>query len=94
MGYLKEQTGFALLGQIPPGTCPMCAVEHEPDQPHNQQSLAWQYNFYDQHGRFPRWADAMAHCSSKVKSLWMDKLKERGIDVDREAGAPEAVSDA
>ena len=78
---LKELHGLTLLDKTPPGTCPMCAVKHEPEQPHNQQSLAWQYKFYDLHGRFPTWADAMAHCSDEVKAYWAEALKEHGIDV-------------
>ena len=35
----------------PKGTCPECAVKHDPDQPHNQQSLFYQYHFYHEHGR-------------------------------------------
>ena len=62
MGYLKEIHGMTLLGRTPEGTCPECAVKHDPEQPHNRDSLTYQYKFYDQHGRWPTWADAMAHC--------------------------------
>lgn len=81
MGYLKDRHGFTMLGNTPPGTCPMCAVKHDPAQPHNQQSLAYQYKFYDAHGRWPTWNDAMEHCSEEVKELWRSALKERGVDV-------------
>lgn len=81
MGYLKDRHGFTLLGKTPPGTCPECAVKHDPDQPHNQQSLAYQYNFYDKHGRWPTWNDAMEHCSEEVKEYWRTALRERGVDV-------------
>jgi hypothetical protein len=49
--------------------------------PHNQQSLYWQYWFYGQHGRWPTWADAMAHCSEATKAFWISELKRYGIDV-------------
>ena len=81
MGYLKERHGMTLLRKTPEGTCPECAVRHEPYMPHNQQSLAYQYKFYDQHGRWPTWEDAMAHCSEKVKELWMQALRDRGIEI-------------
>lgn len=69
MGMLKEKHGFILLGQTPDGTCPMCAVKHDPEMPHNQQSLAYQYKFYDEHGRWPTWHDAMEHCSKEIKAF-------------------------
>jgi ribonuclease I len=80
LGHLEP---FVLLGQTPPGTCPECATKHDPEQPHNQQSLTYQYNFYDAHGRWPTWEDAMAHCSDKVKTVWIAALAEHGITVER-----------
>lgn len=78
----KEFTGhmrpFKTLG-VPPGTCEECAVKHEPDQPHNQQSLVYQYNFYDKHGQWPKWKDAMEHCTQEVKDKWIALLKEKGV---------------
>ena len=56
----------------------MCAVDHPPEAPHNQQSLYWQYWFYNKHGRFPTWADAIEHCSDDVKTVTISVLKERG----------------
>ena len=82
MGQLKEKHGLTLHGNTPPGTCPWCAVAHDPTQPHNQQSLTWRYTYYDQHGRFPTWADAMAHCVPEVKAYWTEALKEHGIEVE------------
>lgn len=78
MGYLEP---FTLLGQTPPGTCSKCATAHDPEQPHNQQSITYQYKFYDTHGRWPTWKDAMAHCSDEVKAFWIEALKEHGIIV-------------
>ena len=77
MGYLKEVHGMTLLGKTPEGTCPECAVKHDPEQPHNRDSLTYQYKFYDQHGRWPTWADAMAHCPEEVKEVWTQVLRER-----------------
>jgi hypothetical protein len=65
----------------PPGTCPECAVKHEPEQPHNQQSLFYQYRFYHENGRWPNWRDAMSHCSDEVKAAWIKGLAEVGVKV-------------
>ncbi|WP_195985336.1 hypothetical protein [Clostridium sp. D33t1_170424_F3] len=85
MGHLKDDHGMTLLGSTPPGTCPECAVKHDPEQPHNRDSLCYQYKFYDQHGRWPTWADAMAHCTPEVKAIWREALKEHGVDIGEEA---------
>ena len=62
-----------------PGTCPECAVDHAPAMPHNRDSLFYQMRFYQQHGRFPTWANAMAHCSDAVKACWKGELAKKGI---------------
>lgn len=64
------------------GTCPECATKHAPELPHNQQSLFYQYKFYNEHGRWPTWNDAMAHCADTVKELWTQTLKECGIEIE------------
>ncbi len=69
---------------VKPGTCPECAVVHPPEQPHNQESLTYQYTFYDRYGRWPTWADAMAHCPPEIQAYWREALAERGIAVDIE----------
>jgi hypothetical protein len=71
-----------MLGNTPPGACAECGREHDPKQPHDQQSLTYQYKFYDMHGRWPTWSDAMAHCSDEIKALWRGALAERGIELD------------
>lgn len=81
MGYLHEKHGMTLLGRTPEGTCPECAVKHDQEQPHNRDSLAYQYKFYDQHGRWPTWEDAMAHCTDEVKDYWRQALRERGVEI-------------
>lgn len=65
----------------PEGTCPECATKHEPEQPHNQQSLYWQYKFYQRHGRFPTWLDCMSHCTQETKDFWSAELAKHGINV-------------
>lgn len=81
MGYLKEKYGIMMLGRTPEGTCPDCAVKHDPRMPHNRDSLTYQYKFYDQHGRWPTWADAMAHCDPAVKEAWIEGLRKHGVEV-------------
>ena len=62
------------------GVCQECATEHEECEPHNL-CLYYSYHFYGQHGRFPTWVDAMAHCSDDVKAATIEVLKEHGIAV-------------
>jgi len=62
-----------------PGTCPICATAHGPREPHNAQSLYYQYRFYGVRGRWPTWADAVAHCDARIKSYWEQTLRDRGV---------------
>lgn len=76
----KHLGAFGLMPAAP-GTCPECAVAHPPEQPHNQQSLFYQYKFYNDHGRWPSWEDAMAHCSEEIKEFWRVELRKRGVEI-------------
>ena len=58
-----------MLLKTPPDTCPECAVKHGPNEPHNQQSLAYQYDFYGKNGRWPTWEDAMA-----IGGIWWQQV--------------------
>ena len=82
MGFLEEKHGMMMIGRTPPGTCPMCAVKHDPQMPHNKDSMTYQYKFYDLNGRWPTWVDAMAHCTPEIRELWLEALKQRGVKVD------------
>lgn len=68
---------FKLLPPAP-GTCPECAVTHDPGDPHNKDSLFYQYHFYAEHGRWPTWTDALAHCDETTKMIWIRELTARG----------------
>lgn len=81
-GFLKARHGMQILGRTPEGTCPECAVAHDPGMPHNCRSMAYQYHFYDQHGRWPTWRDAMEHCDDVIKEQWIKALQEKGVNVD------------
>lgn len=65
-----------------PGTCEDCATAHKPESPHNAQSLFYQYKFYNEHGRWPNWNDALAHCSEEMKVIWKSHLVAAGVDVE------------
>ena len=62
----------------PPDVCPVCAVKHESTAPHNAQSLYYQMRFHGLHGRWPTWADAVAHCDARARDLWRVALTDRG----------------
>lgn len=82
MASTNHLAPWRLIGKTPPGTCDQCATAHDPKQPHNAQSLAYQYKFFERHGRWPNWKDAMEHCSADVQKLWREALIARGVDVD------------
>lgn len=65
------------------GRCSQCATKHEPEEPHNRQAIYYQYAFRAEHGRWPTWNDAIAHCSAELRQAWTDALVERGIEMDR-----------
>ena len=65
-----------------PDACQVCAREHDPHLPHDQQSLYYQMTFYAQNGRYPTWADAMAHCAPEVKRIWTLGLAQHGIQLE------------
>jgi len=65
-----------------PDTCQECAVKHEPHMPHNKQSLFYQMKFNAEHGRWPTWKDAMAHCTPELQAQWAKILKDKfNIDI-------------
>jgi hypothetical protein len=72
-----EKTETVSFGILPPkaGNCSVCGVDHEPTLPHNTQSLYYQYAFYGEHGRWPTWADAVAHCTDEMRATWAKELK-------------------
>lgn len=84
---MEKENNTAKLLLLPPreGTCPECAVAHDPKQPHNRDSLYYQYHFYAEHGRWPTWNDAMAHCDPAVQLILTIELANRGIKVTDES---------
>jgi len=64
-----------------PECCQECAVKHDPEMSHNQQSLYYQYHFFQEHDRWPTWVDAIAHCPDDVKAAWTEALRQMGVEV-------------
>jgi len=81
-GDPRGQDATWALMPPPPDVCSQCARDHEPDMPHNQQSLHYQYAFYAEHDRWPTWDDAMAHCTPEVQALWRKALREHGVEIE------------
>ena len=75
-----EQDKHGGLQLMPPkkDVCQECATKHKPDEPHNQESLYYQMQFRMDHGRFPTWDDAMAHCDEKTKDIWREEREKAG----------------
>jgi len=77
-----------MLMPPPKDSCPICGVKHSPELPHNQESLYYKYRFYGVRGRWPTWADAIAHCSPEMQLLWYEELQEAGQWTEPEDGRP------
>lgn len=75
---MKKVGDFMLLPPAP-DVCQECAVKHAPEEPHDATSLYYQYSFKAEHGRWPKWSDAIAHCSEELKQAWTAELKRRGL---------------
>lgn len=83
-----REIGIEEMQLLPPapGKCPICAAKHAPELPHNKDSLYYQMRFRQQHGRFPDWKDAAAHCTDEVKKLFAEEYAKRGIYIDMGQG--------
>lgn len=77
-----------LLLPPPAGTCPICAIKHPEDQPHDATSMYYLYRFYGIRGRWPTWADATAHCTPDVQAVWRQLLQDRNAWTEPEDGQP------
>lgn len=80
-GKVREEKSSMMMLPAKEGTCEECAVAHDPTHPHNAQSMFYQYKFYNEHGRWPNWKDAMKHCDKKMKAFWTKSLTDAGVDV-------------
>ena len=77
-GRVEERPSGMMLLPAREGTCAECATDHAPDQPHNCGSLFYQMQFHAKSGRWPVWADAVAHCAPAVRAAWETELRARG----------------
>lgn len=83
MTALKPLKGGMSILMPPPNKCQVCAVEHDPKEPHNKDSLFYQFVYAQDHdGKSPTWEEAMAHCSQEVKQKWITALAQHGIIVE------------
>lgn len=79
---------FALVEPPGPNCCQVCGGGHQPDMPHNQQAMFYQQRFLSAHGRYPTWADAIAHCSESMRKAWTTALKEQDAWSEPAPGVP------
>lgn len=64
------------------GNCEICNHDHPPRYPHHAQSVFYQMRFYYENGgRWPTWADAMAHCDDEMKAIWIRELEAMNVKV-------------
>ncbi len=80
-----EPRSFKLLPP-PDGHCRICAVRHEPEMPHNAQSLFYGIRFRMRYGRDGTWADAIAHCPGDVCEAWTRELRKANAWTEPAAG--------
>ena len=77
-GKETPSNGTMMMLPAKEGTCEWCATIHDESQPHNAQSLFYQYRFYNEHNRWPTWTDAMAHGSTSNQNYWKIELERLG----------------
>jgi len=75
---VTESNSTMMMLPAKEGTCEVCATAHEPEMPHNRQSLFYQVRFNAENGRSPTWLDAMKHCSEDMQTHWKTELRKLG----------------
>lgn len=67
---MKAQSLRPKMMMLPakPGTCAMCATEHDESMPHNYWSIFYQMRFKAKYGRDATHADALAHLSAEYRT--------------------------
>lgn len=66
-----------------PNVCQVCAVDHDPKFAHNADSLYYQVKFQQEHGRWPTWGDAIAHCEPGMQEFWKQELRGKGVPAEK-----------
>lgn len=74
---LRRVGDFNLL-PAPADCCQDCGRKHEKEQPHDATALFYKYSFYADHGRWPTWKDAVAHCTPELQLRWKEELVKIG----------------
>ena len=82
--------GFQLL-PAGPGKCPQCAIKHELEMPHNNQSLFYQYHFYARRGRWPTWKDAIEHSPPDIREHFERELRAMGKWTEPASDVPDVL---
>lgn len=78
--YDYSVDGFRLTPPLP-GSCPVCAFNHDPADPHFPKSAYYMLKFNQKHGRLPTWRDAMAHCTPEKRAIWISELQKFGVNI-------------
>lgn len=76
-----------------PSKCQECGADHKPDFPHNRDSLYYQYNFYDQHGRWPTWDDATEHVAPEMKEKFFAIMTELKFTITNNDNEKDTIDD-
>ncbi len=77
----RDKSLAAGLLPCKPNVCQECAGKHRPNEPHNKNSLYYQYHFKAEYGRWPTWEDAIAHCEERIKKMWREELTKLGAAI-------------
>jgi len=81
MNKTRTTPGKMMLLPPHPDACQVCARKHEPNLPHDAQSLYWAFAANMKGEPKPTWSIAMAHCTPEMKKLWTAELTRRGVDL-------------
>ncbi len=65
---INQKTDFSVL-PVQQGCCPICAIEHDPDYPHDATTFYYRFLFKNQYNREATWNDVMLHCPEEIKKI-------------------------
>lgn len=82
-----EQRSYKVL-PARPGTCAVCATDHNPNHAHNLQSVFYGVRFKLKWGRYPTWEDACAHLSAEQRDEWKAAMADVGYEWTEPVGEP------
>ncbi len=76
----EVQGGKMMLLPPPEGHCRICAVQHQPGEAHDAQSVFYGVRFKMRYGREGTWADAVAHLTPAKRDFWKRALQRMGAE--------------